>query len=65
MTVIAVGPHLATWVNGAQMIDWIDTRSEHENPREGLRLKAGTIQLQAHDPETDIEFRRVSLAEIR
>jgi hypothetical protein len=65
MTVIAVGPHVATWVNGAQMTDWTDTRPAHNNPREGLRLEPGTIQLQAHDPETDIEFRRVSLAEIK
>jgi len=65
MTVVAVGPHIATWVNGAQMTDWTDTRSPHENPREGLRLKAGTIQFQAHDSETNIEFRRVSIAELK
>lgn len=61
MTVIAVGPHIATWVNGWQMTDWMDDRDKHENPRAGLRLEPGTIQLQAHDPETDIEFRRVSI----
>jgi hypothetical protein len=65
MTVVAAGPHIATWVNGVQMTDWTDTRSPHENPREGLRLKAGTIQLQAHDPETNIEFRRASIAELK
>jgi hypothetical protein len=65
MTVIAVGPHIATWVNGYQMTDFTDTRDNHENPREGLRLEPGTIQLQAHDPETDIEFRRVTIGEIR
>lgn len=65
MTVIAVGPHIATWVNGYQTVDWTDTRAAHENPREGLRLEPGTIQLQAHDPETDIEFRRVEIAEIK
>lgn len=65
MTVIAVGPHIATWVNGWQMTDWTDTRDRHENPRQGLRLEPGTIQLQAHDPETDIEFRRVLIAELK
>lgn len=61
MTVIAVGPHIATWVNGYQTVDWTDTRTPHENPREGKRVEPGTIQLQAHDPETDIEFRRVEI----
>lgn len=65
MTVVAVGPHIATWVNGFQTTDWTDERDKHENPREGLRLEAGTIQLQAHDPQTDIEFRRVLVAEIK
>jgi hypothetical protein len=65
MTVIAAGPHIATWVNGWQMTDWTDTREKHENPRQGLRLEAGTIQLQAHDPETDIEFRQVKIAELK
>ena len=65
MTILAVGPHLATWVNGAQMTDWTDTRAEHENPRQGLRLKAGALQLQAHDPDTQIEFRKIEIAEIK
>src|SRR5262245_15237950 len=65
MTVIAIGPHIATWVNGYQTADWTDTRDMHENPREGLRLEAGTIQLQAHDPQTDIEFRRIAIEEVR
>ncbi|MBI3862760.1 MAG: DUF1080 domain-containing protein [Planctomycetia bacterium] len=65
MTVIATGPHIATWVNGWQMTDWTDTRPNHENPREGLRVEPGTIQLQAHDPETDIEFRRLEIAEMK
>jgi hypothetical protein len=64
MTIVAVGPHIATWVNGWQMTDWLDERAKHENPREGLRLEPGTIQLQAHDAETDIEFRRVLIAEL-
>jgi hypothetical protein len=65
MTVVAVGPHIATWVNGYQTVDWTDMRDKHDNPRQGLRLEPGTIQLQAHDPETDIEFRRVAIGAIR
>ena len=64
MTIIATGPRIATWVNGYQVIDWTDTREEHENPRQGLRLKPGTIQLQAHDPETNLEFHAIRLAEL-
>ena len=62
MTVIADGPRIATWVNGYQTVDWLDERAEHENPREGKRLKAGVIQLQAHDPATDFEVRGIQAA---
>jgi hypothetical protein len=63
MTVIAHGPHIATWVNGYQLTDWTDTREKNDNPRKGLRVEAGTIQLQAHDPETDLEFLGIYAAE--
>jgi hypothetical protein len=59
MTVVADGPHVATWVNGYAMTDWTDTRDEHDNPRQGLRREPGTVQLQSHDPDTDIEFRDI------
>jgi hypothetical protein len=64
MTVIAHGAHLSTWVNGYQMTDWIDTRGKDSNPRNGLRTEAGTIQLQAHDPATDVEFRNLRIVEM-
>ena len=64
LTVAARGPMIATWVNGIQTVDWTDTRKEDENPRKGLRLKPGTIQLQGHDPGTKIKFRNFRLAEI-
>ena len=56
MTVVAKGNHFATWVNGVQVTDWTDDRPPHDNPRRGLRLEPGTIQLQAHDRNTDVEF---------
>jgi hypothetical protein len=62
MTVIAHGPHIAIWVNGHQVTDWTDDRPPHDNPRQGRRLAAGTIQLQAHDPATDYEVRQILAA---
>jgi hypothetical protein len=64
MTVLAHGPHIATWVNGYQTVDWTDMRDKHSNPRNGMRLEAGTIQLQAHDPDTDLEFHGIWLQEL-
>ncbi len=63
-TLIAAGPHFATWVNGYQVCDWTDNRPVHENPRNGRRLEAGTLILQGHDPGTDILFRKIRAAEI-
>ncbi len=64
MTLVADGPHMAAWVNGYPVCDWTDTRPPHENPRNGLRLKPGTIMLQGHDPTTDLSFRNLRIAEI-
>ena len=62
MTVIASGPHVSTWVNGVQVVDWTDQRQQDDNPRKGLRLKPGPIQLQAHDRNTDVEFTNIRIA---
>jgi hypothetical protein len=64
VTVVAHGPQIVTWVNGVQVTDWTDTRPKNETPRRGSRTEAGTIQLQAHDPDTDLAFGRVSIAPI-
>lgn len=60
-TLIAEGPHFATWVNGYPVVDWTDERSANENPREGLRLEGGHFSLQGHDPTTDLDFRNLKL----
>ena len=60
-TIHADGPHMAVWVNGYQVTDWTDTRSADPNPRRGRRDAAGTLALQAHDPTTDLKFRRLRL----
>lgn len=64
VTVIADGPHVSTWVNGYQTTDWTDTRKPDENPRKGLRTAAGTLQIQGHDPTTDIDFRTLMAVEL-
>lgn len=64
ISLVAVGNHMAAWVNGVQVSDWIDTREANENPRKGQRLKAGTLILQGHDPTTDLSFRQMQAGEL-
>jgi hypothetical protein len=64
MTVIARGNHIATWVNGQQMVDWTDDRPLTDNARKGCCLNAGGISLQGHDPTTDLSFRNFRIAEL-
>jgi hypothetical protein len=63
-TIVADGPHIAVWVNGYQVTDWTDERKPHDNPRQGLRTEPGTIQIQGHDPTTDLSFRNLRIAEL-
>ena len=63
-TIVADGRHFATWVNGYQVADWTDTRKADPNPRRGLRLEAGTIMIQGHDPTTDLSFRNLRLVNL-
>ncbi|PQO47761.1 DUF1080 domain-containing protein [Blastopirellula marina] len=63
-TLIAEGAHISVWVNGYQVTDWTDKRKPDENPRRGLRLAAGTIILQGHDPTTDVSFRDFKVQEL-
>jgi hypothetical protein len=64
LTLVANGPRLRTWVNGWPTADWVDERKPHENPRNGKRLEAGHLSIQGHDPNTDILFRNLRLAEL-
>ncbi len=64
MTVVAQGRHLATWVNGVQVVDWTDNRPLKDNARNGCRLEKGPISLQGHDPTTDLNFRNIEIAEL-
>jgi hypothetical protein len=65
MTIAAHGRHLATWVNGIQVVDWTDNRPENENARQGCCLNKGPISLQGHDPTTDLFFRNIRIADLR
>lgn len=65
MTLVAHGNHFATWVNGYPVVDWTDTRPEHENPRQGLRRAAGHLSIQGHDPTPDLSFRNLRVAELK
>jgi hypothetical protein len=63
-TIVADGPHMAVWVNGYQVSDWIDVWPEKENAREGKRVGGGAIALQGHDATTDLLFRNIRAAEL-
>lgn len=65
MTVIAAGRHIATWVNGVQMVDWTDNRPLADNARNGCRLEKGPISFQGHDPTTDLNFRNIRIGQLK
>ncbi len=60
-TIVARGLHLAVWVNGYPVTDWEDARPQDKNARQGARLEAGPISLQAHDPTTNLDFRNIRI----
>ena len=64
LTLIVSDNHMAAWVNGYQVSDWTDNREANENPRQGSRLKAGTLALQGHEPESDFSFRKLQAGEL-
>lgn len=61
-TIIAHENHIAVWVNGYQVSDFTDERSQSDNAREGSKLGKGPVSLQGHDPTTDLNFRRIRIA---
>lgn len=64
MMLVANQSQVAAWVNGLQVTDWKDARQADPNPRKGLRLEAGTLMIQAHDPTTDLLFRSLDVMPI-
>ena len=63
-TLIADGANIACWVNGYPVTAWTDDRKPDPNPRNGLRVEAGTLQLQGHDPTTNLSFRNIRGVEL-
>lgn len=64
LTLVARGNHLATWVNGYQVTDFVDTREpDQTNARRGARTAPGVISIQGHDPTTNLSFRNIRIAE--
>lgn len=61
-TLIANGPRIACWVDGYQVVDWLDERKADPNPRRGLRLEGGHISIQGHDPTTDLSFKNLNVS---
>ncbi|MFO0877503.1 MAG: DUF1080 domain-containing protein [Gemmataceae bacterium] len=64
MTVVTRGRHIATWVNGLQVVDWTDNRPAADNGRNGYRAAAGALSIQGHDPTTDLSFRNLRITAI-
>jgi hypothetical protein len=64
LTLVAHGRHMATWVNGVQVVDWTDNRPAADNARNGYRAEKGPLSLQGHDPTTDLSFRNLRVADL-
>ncbi len=62
-TVIANGNHIAVWINGYQVSDFYDTRPVHAEAdgKNGYVPDAGTINLQGHDPTTNLSFKNINI----
>lgn len=65
MTVVCCDNHMAAWVDGYQVSDFVDTRPilDNNDGKNGFATKAGTIHLQGHDPTTDLSFKNINLQE--
>jgi hypothetical protein len=61
MTVVAVGNHHATWVNGYQTADHTDEKKKAASARNGRKDEKGVISVQGHDPTTDLSFRNIKV----
>lgn len=63
MTISCLDNHMAVWINGYQVSDFIDTRavSPEGDGKNGFVTAAGTINLQGHDPTTDLSFKNINI----
>jgi len=63
MTISCLDNHMAVWVNGYQVSDFTDTRAvdAESDGKNGYVTAAGTINLQGHDPTTDLSFKNINI----
>ena len=59
VVIVASGARISTWVQGVQVVEFVDTRKSDLNPRRGLRLEPGTLMLQGHDPNCKVRFHSI------
>lgn len=59
IVIVASGAKISTWVQGVQVVEFVDTRKPDLNPRRGLRLEPGTLMLQGHDPDCKVRFHSI------
>jgi hypothetical protein len=62
-TVVADDNHTAVWINGYLVSDFTDVRpvSKDAQGKAGYVAEAGTINLQGHDPTTDMFFKNINI----
>ncbi len=62
-TIVVDGEHAAVWINGYQVSDFTDTRpvQADKDGKVGYVGTAGTINLQGHDPTTDLSFKNIRI----
>ena len=62
-TVICDSNHFAVWIDGYQVSDYFDTRPAvtDADGKNGFVPDAGTVNLQGHDPTTDLSFKNINV----
>lgn len=64
ITLVADGPHLATWIDGYQCTDLVDDQPRTDNARKGCYVGKGCITIQGHDPTTNLSFKNIEVADL-
>lgn len=66
-TIVADGNHCSVWVNGYLVSDFYDHRpaAKDADGKNGYVSEAGTINLQGHDPTTDLSFKNINIQEYK
>lgn len=62
-TIVCEGNHMAVWLNGYLVSDLYDTRpvNDKADGKTGFVNEPGTINLQGHDPTTDLSFKNINI----